>query len=113
MVNQFMQDVYDTLNGDMLPGCGVPGVENLFAPGTACEALYDEGYDAERRLEERLGIDGYDDDVELIIRKLTDIQLEMCRYMYYYGAKFGMVEQNSALGNFIRQRRVILLRSDI
>ncbi len=92
MDNQFMQDVYDTLNGDMLPGCGVPGVENLFAEGAKCELLYGEVYDAERRLEERLGIDGYDDDVELIIRKLTDIQLEMCRYMYYYGAKFGMVE---------------------
>lgn len=90
MDNEFMQDVYDTLNGEMLPGRGVPGVENLFALGAKCELLYGEVYDAERRLEERLGVDAYDDDVELIICKLTDIQREMCYRMYYYGAKFGM-----------------------
>ena len=92
MNNTFMQAVYDTLNGDMLPGQGVPGVENLFAEGSKCELLYGEVYDAERRLEERLGVEPYDDDVELIICKLTEIQEEMCRHMYYNGAKFGMRE---------------------
>lgn len=92
MGNQFIQDVYDTLNGDMMPGCGVPGVENLFALDAKCELLYREVYDAERRLEERLGVPEYDADVELIISKLLDIQIEMCRHMYYYGAKFGMRE---------------------
>lgn len=93
MDNTFMQEVYDTLNGDMLPGDGVPGVENLFATGAKCEMLYGQVYDAERRLEERLGVEPYDDDVELIICKTTEIQEEMCRRMYYYGAKFGMREK--------------------
>ena len=92
MDNEFMQDVYDTLNGDMLPGCEVPGVENLFADGATCELLYRDIYDAERRLEERLGVEPYDDDVEMIVSKMFDIVEEMCRHMYYYGAKFGMRE---------------------
>ena len=92
MKNQFIQDVYDTLQGQMSDGFEVPGVENLFALGAKCELLYREVYDAERRLEERLGVDPYDEDVELIINKLSNIQDEMCRYMYYYGAKFGMRE---------------------
>lgn len=92
MDNKFMQDVYDTLNGEMLPGMGVQGVENLFAPGAECERLYEGVYNAERRLEARLGAQSHDDDVERIIGNMTQIQMIMCRYMYYYGAKFGMRE---------------------
>lgn len=92
MDNDFVEEVYATLNGNMLPETAIPGVENLFAPGTVCEALYDEVYDAQRRLEQRLGVDPYDDDVEKIISNLQDIQWHMCQRMYYYGAKFGMKE---------------------
>lgn len=87
-----MDDVYATLNGEMLPGKGVPGVENLFAEGSRCDQWYTEIYEAERRLEARLGAQSHDDDVERIIGRLLEIQIEMCYRMYYYGAKFGMRE---------------------
>ena len=92
MDNTFIEEVYETLNGNMLPETAVPGVENLFVPGSACEVLYSQVYDAERRLEKRLGVEPYDDDVEQIISNLQDIQWLMCQRMYYYGAKFGLRE---------------------
>ena len=67
----------------------VPGVENLFEEGKKCALLYKEVYDAQRRLEKRLGVEMYDKDVETIIAALTDIQKELRFKMYLYGAKFG------------------------
>ena len=89
MKNEFIQEVYDTLNGAFSSEDGVPGVVNLFALGEKCELLYRDVYDAQRRLEKRLDVDSYDADVELIINRLTEIQQEMCYHMYCYGAKFG------------------------
>lgn len=68
----------------------IPGVEHAFAAGGKCEKLYAQVYDAQRRLEDRLGVEPYDKDVECIIRCMTAIQEELCYRMYYYGAKFGM-----------------------
>ena len=88
--DSFIQDVYDTMQGMFEGDCLVPGVELAFAAGEKCEQLYAQVYDAERRLEERLGVDGHDEDVERIISCLLDIQEELCYRMYHYGEEFGM-----------------------
>lgn len=93
MKNGFIQDVYDTVQGNMLDGFEVPGVVNLFAPGSECEKLYDQVCAAERCLEDRLGVSVCsDEDLETIMQCMTAIQKKVGFYMYYYGAKFGMRE---------------------
>ena len=63
------------LQGDRVP--------NIFAEGMPCEQLYEEVYNANRRLCERLGGLDEDKDVELIVfnlLKIADIQsIEMFR----------------------------------
>jgi len=98
MENEFIENVYDTLNGETEPAFQVPGVVNAFAEGSECELLYGKVYDAQRRLEVRLGVEPYDRDVEEIISSLQAIQRELCFQMYYYGAKFGMQEKIDSFG---------------
>ena len=86
---QFIEDVYETLQRETAPGFVVSGVENLFKEGQKCALLYKEVYDAQRRLEERLGVEPYDEDVERIITALLEIQREISFKMYIYGAEFG------------------------
>lgn len=93
MENELIEEIYDTVNGGMSPGFEVPGVENAFAEGSLCAALYQQVFDAERRLEERLGVDGEDEDVETIMGAMCDIQRELCFRMYFYGAKFGVPQE--------------------
>lgn len=88
--NSFVEDVYESMHGMFESDILVPGVERAFATGEKCEKLYALVYDAERRLEERLGVEAHDKDVESIINSMTEIQKELCYRMYYYGAKFGM-----------------------
>ena len=89
----FVEDVYETLQGETKPGFMVPGVENAFDEGEPCDLLYKEVYAAQRRLEKRLQVDPYDADVEKIITALMDIQKILCFKMYEYGAKFGITEK--------------------
>lgn len=93
MRNSFIWKVYETLNGEESPAFRIPGVENAFSEGKKCALLYEQVYDAQRRLEERLGVEPYDRDVETIITALTDIQMELCYKMYCYGAKFGLRDE--------------------
>lgn len=93
MKNQFILDVYDALQGYLPEGDPVPGIENAFADGQLCAEWYAQVYDAERRLEERLGVEPYDKDIECIVSCMQDIQNELCYLMYCYGAKFGMREK--------------------
>lgn len=92
MENKFILEVNNTLQGQLKSAYQIPQVENAFATGSKCEQLYSQVYDAERRLEQRLGVHGYDKDVEAIIDALLEIQEELCCRMYCYGAKFGMRE---------------------
>ena len=89
----FVEDVYETLQGETNQGFMVPGVENAFEEGKLCNTLYKEIFAAQRRLEERLQVDPYDEDVEKIITAMMDIQRELCFKMYEYGAKFGWKEE--------------------
>ena len=90
MEDKFIEDVYETLQGETNPAFMVPGVENAFDKGKKCAILYKAVYDAERRLEKRLNVEPYDDDVEKIIKALLGIQKELCFKMYRYGAQFGL-----------------------
>lgn len=91
-MNDFVEEVYAALNGY----CRMDGVENAFTKGSKCEKLYGQVYDAQRRLEKRLGVEPYDEDVEMIISALMDIQTELCDKMYDYGAKFGLKDDDKS-----------------
>jgi len=95
MLTDFIEKVYESLNGELTPENQVPGVENVFSEGKECELLYRKVYDAQRRLEKRLGVLPYDRDVEEIIVTLNKIQKIMCIQMYNYGAKFGPDTNNT------------------
>ena len=47
--------VYDAMQGEYMDSTP-PTIENAFAEGAECARLYRLVYDAERRLEERLGV---------------------------------------------------------
>ena len=93
MKKQFILEVYAALQGYLPEGKPVQGIENAFADGKLCTELYAQVYNAERRLEERLGVEAYDEDVECIVSCMQDIQDELCYLMYCYGAKFGIREE--------------------
>ena len=84
---QFADMIYDLLTGECDPGPNDPVVENMFAKGRACEELYNNVYEANLRLCERLGVQE-DADVELIINSLLRISKLLGRKMFHYGAKY-------------------------
>ena len=83
MNNQIAQMVYNQLMGyeeqqhPMLP------VENLFAEGAACDALYEEIYAANLRLCQRLGVEE-DGDVQLILERSEQINRLVAEKMFHY-----------------------------
>jgi len=83
--------IYDLMNGSLdLQNCPVKEsdiVKNEFAEGEVCSRLYQEVYDANRRICERLGVEE-DKDVELIISNLLQIGEYECMKMYDYGIIF-------------------------
>lgn len=95
---EFKQLVYDLMNGSLdlehYPVEESKYVENEYEDGKFCAKLYNEVFDINRRLCERLGIgDGEDEDVEGIINALFDIQRHMCMKMYEYGWLFAKMEE--------------------
>ena len=92
MEERFMEEVYDTLKGVLIPQVRVAGVENAFEPGGECERAYSQMLDAYERLCQRLGVEEEDDDVEIIIRSLMKIEGILCRKMFTYGWKFAKSE---------------------
>ncbi len=54
MLTDFIEKVYESLNGESTPENQVPGVENVFSEGKECELLYRKVYDAHIRLSFRL-----------------------------------------------------------
>ena len=66
---QFIEDVYNTLEGCLVAAACVPGVENLYAEGKHCMELYAEIQDAYGRLCDRLGVQDEDADVEIITNR--------------------------------------------
>ena len=93
MDDNMIRFVYDAMQGDYLDTMP-PGITNEFAEGAECSRLYEQVYEAERRLEERLGVEGHDKDVEQIICAMSDIQRHLCFKMYEYGVRFGYDRDN-------------------
>ena len=89
MDDQFVKEVFDTLNGQYGDADGVPGVENAFTQGGRCLQLYGDALDAYERLCNRLGQKDDDEDVEIIFNAFLDIIEIMSTKMYHYGAMFG------------------------
>ena len=79
--------VYDTLLGELVDGAGVPGVENIYAPGGLCDRNYCAMLEAYGRLCRRLNRKDDDPDVEIIIDALLDNQRIIAMKMFEYGAK--------------------------
>lgn len=86
MGNKNAQMVYNQLMGyderqhPMLP------VENLFAEGAPCDALYEEIYAANLRLCQRLGVEE-DGDVQLILDRFEQINRLVAEKMFYYATR--------------------------
>ena len=83
----YIEQVYDTLTGNLLPEYRVPGVPDLFAAGMPCEENYTQVLEAYGRLVKRLGEAWEDDDVEIIINALLDNQKLLAMEMFRLGAK--------------------------
>lgn len=88
---EFKQRIFDLMNGSLdLERLSVPEseiVKNEFEEGGACAVLYQEIYDAKRRICKKLGVEE-DSDVELIIRNLLEIGEHQSMKMYDYGRMF-------------------------
>lgn len=87
-MEKHVQRVYETLTGNLVEGCCVPGVENAFKEDSYCMNLYGEMLDAYSRVLERLGLVDEDDDIEIIINNLLDISKYLSIKMYHYGSVF-------------------------
>lgn len=96
MQDDFIAQVYYTLNGSNLPEWRIPGVENAFAEGKPCMQLYESAYDAYQRLRERLGVIDEDADVEIIFNSLMEITRLLCIEMYKYGVLFSTLSLPSS-----------------
>lgn len=88
MKQPFAESVYYTLTNELIESYQVPGVENIYADDAPCSKLYQEVYEANIRLCERLGQLEDDPDVELIINNLLEIGKQIGLKMFYYGQKF-------------------------
>ena len=80
-----IEDVYDTLCGEVHGEYAVPGVENAYATGGECDRLYEEMCQAYERLRDRLGVVDEDMDAEIMINNLLGIQRILCEKMFFYG----------------------------
>ena len=87
MFVDFVDTVYNMLIGEHTPMIGDPIVENMFAEGRTCEQLYNDVYEANLRICQRLNTQE-DADVELIINSLLRISKILSTKMFDYGVKY-------------------------
>ena len=81
-------DIYATLLGEILSEYAVPWVENAFAPGSVCDAVFTRITEARQRIYDRQSSQGKDPDMEIIFDGFLDIQYELCRKMFQYGVQY-------------------------
>ena len=79
--------VYDILMGNRMEHPSIIPVENLFEEGSTCDRLYSDIFDANQRLCRRLGAQGEDEDVEIIIGSFFSLMRIVGERMFYYGGK--------------------------
>lgn len=87
MDTKIADTIYDLLIGEAEPTGDFYAVENMFAEGCTCEELYNNVYEANLRLCDRLGLQE-DADVELIINSLLRISKLIGIKMFQYGIKY-------------------------
>lgn len=87
MQEEFIEQVYDTLNGFLIGDSAVSGVENAFFDGSYCQEKYDEVFNLKILLCERLASPD-DEDIERIVGNMMDIQHELCIKMFRLGVEF-------------------------
>ena len=93
MVDDAMiEDIYDSLQGVLIPEARVPWVQNLFLEGSPCDLAYSQMLLAYERLRDRLGVEFEDDDVEIIINSLLDIQQILGFEMFRCGVAYARQE---------------------
>ncbi len=88
MEDKKIQDIYNTLVGELQAPYRIPGIENIYATGSLCADAYADMLDAYERLCERLGVIDEDEDVEIIISSLRAIEREISLKMFKYGMEF-------------------------
>ena len=77
----YVDQVYYTVMGEMEDHSAIPGVENAFTPGSACDRAYEAVYGAY----ERLRAAGAEGDAEVILDAMLTICREVGRRMYRLG----------------------------
>lgn len=90
MDGNFVEQVYETMWGQLTEKYAVPGVEDAFGEGSRCGRLYEQMLAAYERLCDRLGVEDEDPDVEIIIDALLDMDRILCFRMFEYGAKINV-----------------------
>ena len=93
----WIEDIYDSLQGGLVPEARVPWVKNLFLPGSPCDRAYSDMLDAYERLRDRLGVADEDEDVEIIINSLLDIQQILGHEMFRCGLEYARRTDSSRL----------------
>ena len=88
--DNLIDDVYDTLQGCLVPEACIAGVKNLFLSGSPYDTAYSEMYNAYMRLLCRLNREDEDPDVEIIITSLLTISRLLGKEMYLCGVKFAL-----------------------
>ena len=87
MNDHYIQAVYQTLTGQLLPAHQIPHIENAFVPNSKCFVLYQRIYNAKLRLCQRLGVTDDDPDIEEIATAYEDIMELLCAKMFVYGSE--------------------------
>ena len=88
MKTEFINDIYDTLQGLLVDEASVPGVRCIFEDGMSCQEKYSQMLAAYDRLCCRLNVTNEDPDVELIINSLLDISKILGCEMFRCGVSF-------------------------
>ena len=88
MEDKIAEMVYNRLLGHTLLETQAYHVENLFEEGSHCDALYQDIYDANRRICQRLGVEE-DRDIQTIIDSFWEITKLVGEQMYRHGQLSG------------------------
>ena len=89
MEESFVQAVYESLSGFLIPEAQVPGVENIFTAGQPAQEKLETIYKTYGKIRDRHHVNAVDE-IEDIINAYEDICRIVGYKMYEYGAKFGV-----------------------
>lgn len=83
-------EIFDSMQGFLIPEASVPWVENAFVPGSLYEEEYGRMREAYERLCLRLGVnaDEGDDDLNTMVEALEAIQRELCKRIFRCGQEY-------------------------